>query len=165
MSGIYEALRRADHERHPNGDDVLDVALDRDDRDLAAVGAMLQRLETRVESEISLSEDDRFEHYASLEVSIGALEDRLDDRDRAESGSVAELTEVVERLASEVGQLAGRFDQQLPMLRAELVEAVEHKLSVAVIPRPPARQGPLAGLRRIFAPRPPKRPSRHDAPR
>jgi chromosome segregation ATPase len=123
MAGIYEALVRADEQRHPSEAREPAEAVDTTSRDLAAVGAMLRRLEARVETEISVEQDDAFERFASLQVSIGALEDRLYDREREEeaaSTNLAEVAEVVERLAGEIGALTGRIDREFLLLRAEL---------------------------------------------
>jgi hypothetical protein len=128
MAGIYEALQRADAERHPAQVGVASAQPSDDPSgDLNELGAMLQRLETRVESEISDDRGERFEYFASLEVSLGALEDRLDDEGRAQDAAAADLAAVVERLVSEVGELSNRIDHQLPLLRSDLVQAIERR--------------------------------------
>jgi len=128
MPGIYEALVRADQERFPDSLDAIEAPKDEPDHladDILVVGAMLQRLEQRDESEISTSSNEGFEHFASLEVSIGALEDRLDDRERETQSSTSDLTALVGNLVAEIGQLSGRIDEELPRLRTDLVAAIE----------------------------------------
>ena len=97
MAGIYEALVRADRERNPTASSAPAGGWTDPSHDLAAVGAMLERLENRVETELADNYDERFEHFASLEVSIGALEDRLDDREREHKTSSADLATIVAR--------------------------------------------------------------------
>ena len=131
---------------------------------------MLERLENRVETELSDNYDERFEHFASLEVSIGALEDRLDDREREHKTSSADLATIVARLAAEVGELSRRIDHELPLLRSEVVRAIE-RLPGSGRParRNPKRRaratGGLAGFcRRLVAGRSPA-PERRLQPR
>jgi len=138
MAGIYEALVRADRERNPTAPRTPEEGWADPSHDLAAVGAMLERLENRVETELADNYDERFEHFASLEVSIGALEDRLDDREREHKTSSADLATIVARLAAEVSELTRRIDQELPLMRTELIRAIERRPGA----RPTARRNP-----------------------
>ena len=157
MAGIYEALLHADRERNPDTVQLLDSQHDETSAELAEVGALLQRLEDRSESEISTSVDDRFEHYASLEVSINALEDRLDAEERERDQSSADLEALVARLVTEVSDLSSRIDHEMPLLRAELVEAIQ-RIGLRRAARKPRRKsesaGLLSGIRRLVAGRP-----------
>jgi hypothetical protein len=125
MAGIYEALVRADEQRHASAESVPVESVEMTSRDLASVGAMLRRLEARVETEISDEQDESFARFASLQVSIGALEDRLYDREREQDVASTNLVDVVERLADEVGALSSRIDREFLHLRVELGRAVE----------------------------------------
>lgn len=144
MAGIYEALVRADRERNPTASSAPAGGWTDPSHDLAAVGAMLERLENRVETELADNYDERFEHFASLEVSIGALEDRLDDREREHKTSSADLATIVARLAAEVGELSRRIDHEIPLLRSELIRAIERQPGA----RPTARRNTKRRARR-----------------
>ena len=124
MAGIYEALVRADEQRHPSGESVPVEPVEMTSRDLASVGAMLRRLEARVETEISDEQDESFARFASLQVSISALEDRLDDRECEEGVASTNLADQVERLSGEISALSRRIDREFLHLRAELGKAV-----------------------------------------
>jgi hypothetical protein len=145
MAGIYEALQRADEERHPDGPGARAGELREPADDLEALSAMLRRLEDRVETEISDDHGEGFEYFASLEVSIGALEDRIDDERRAQFTASSDLAERLDRLVAEVAELGSRIDHELPLLRSELIRAIERRRES---PRAPGKQAPRGGSAR-----------------
>jgi hypothetical protein len=154
MAGIYEALLQADLEQHSSHTDASVAEPGEPMDDHAALGAMVRRLHGRVESELEQTRDEGFEHFAALEVSIGAIEDRLDHEDHEQGAATADLAESVGHLVAEVGALSSRIDHELPLLRAELIHAIKQ--------RPGSRRGRathsgaapgiLAGLYWLFVP-------------
>jgi DNA repair exonuclease SbcCD ATPase subunit len=139
MSRIYEALRRAEAKRsQPDARDAewSDEAAQELSDDITSLDALVKRLEQRLDRELgSLRQvrEDTLEHFASLEVSIDAIEDRLDDAERDDGQETsAELNEQLDRLAAGVSELAERIERELPTLRAELDETIEKRVQATL---------------------------------
>ena len=137
MSRIYDALQRADARRSDLGSrqeasEPVPADLSRPEisEEIAALAADLKRLQRRLEGELGEIKQESIEQFASLEISIGALEDRFDD-ERGESSQTefpAELREQISQLQVLAHALEDRIATELPTLRAELDETIDKRV-------------------------------------
>jgi len=123
---IYDVLQRAESRRSQSinnpdlGDGVPSHTAALGD-DVAALAAMVKRLEYRIEGELGGLRQDVLEQFASIEVSVAAMEDRLDEEGgTSTSQSNSESAEPVSAADEELRERFATLTERLVALEGQV---------------------------------------------